>query len=393
MSKSGNRNSNLRAKIRVFIALTIIGAVAILAALISLFLFEIEDTIYADGVIIPEHTFELVGHVDAHVKKFNFRTGDDVREGEVIAELDSRAYEAAAIAADAAVKELAAELEVKKAELAILEKEPLPKELWYSKTNLRECQEKVERTRDRLERSKKLQLVSAISKIEFEKAELEAIASEAELARAKENARRVDEGLGQQYIEKAKRDVGLVAAKLEGKKAELAFLQKQIDECKLVAPATGRLVELDCKNTWYVARGKVAAKIASGNRSRAIARVDARVVRKVKPGQRVRVTSDVYNKLQYGNFTGVVKWIGDIPLTGTPNDSVTRYPVEVELDPEGYVLKYGSGVELAIVTGKQPAMFALLNMSDEDFDAGKKREAMRRRYEAEHLTPAGAERK
>ena len=393
MSKSGNRNSNLRAKIRVFIALTIIGAVAILAALISLFLFEIEDTIYADGVIIPEHTFELVGHVDAHVKKFNFRTGDDVREGDVIAELDSRAYEAAAIAADAAVKELAAELEVKKAELAILEKEPLPKELWYSKTNLRECQEKVERTRDRLERSKKLQLVSAISKIEFEKAELEAIASEAELARAKENARRVDEGLGQQYIEKAKRDVGLVAAKLEGKKAELAFLQKQIDECKLVAPATGRLVELDCKNTWYVARGKVAAKIASGNRSRAIARVDARVVRKVKPGQRVRVTSDVYNKLQYGNFSGVVKWIGDIPLTDAPASAITQYPVEVELDPEGYVLKYGSGVELAIVTGKQPAIFALLNMSDEDFDADRKREAMRRRYEAEHFTPAGAERK
>ena len=393
MSRNGNRNSNLRAKIRVFIILTIIGAVAILAALVSLFLFEIEDTIYADGVIIPEHTFELVGHVDAHVKKFNFRTGDDVKEGDVIAVLDSRAYEAAAITADAAVKELAAELEVKKAELRILEKEPLPKELWYSKTNLRECEEKVERTRDRLERSKKLQLVSAISKNEFEKAELEAIASEAELARAKENARRVDEGLGEQYIEKAKRDVGLVSAKLEGKKAELAFLQKQIEECKLVAPATGRIVELDCKDTWYVARGRVAAKIASGNRSRAIARVDARVVRKVKPGQRVRVTSDVYNKLQYGNFSGVVKWIGDIPLTGSPNDSVTRYPVEVELDPEGYVLKYGSGVELAIVTGKQPAMFALLNMSDEDFDAGRKREAMRRRYEAEQLTPVGAERK
>ena len=383
MSKSGNRNSNLRAKIRVFIILTIVGAVAILAALLSLFLFEIEDTIYADGVIIPEHTFELVGHVDAHVKKFNFRTGDDVKEGEVIAELDSRAYEAAAITADAAVRELAAELEVKKAELRILEKEPLPKELWYSKTTLKECQEKVERARDRLDRSKKLQLVSAISKIEFEKAELEAIASEAELARAKENARRVDEGLGQQYIEKAKRDVGLVAAKLEGKKAELAFLQKQIDECKLVAPATGRLVELDCKNTWYVERGKVAAKIASGNRIRAIARVDARVVRKVKPGQRVRVTSDVYNKLQYGNFTGVVKWIGDIPLQSAQQTATTLYPVEVELDPEGYVLKYGSGVELAIVTGKQPAMFALLNMSDEDFDAGRKREAMRRRYEAE----------
>ena len=35
MSKSGNRNSNLRAKIRVFIILTIVGAVAILAALLG----------------------------------------------------------------------------------------------------------------------------------------------------------------------------------------------------------------------------------------------------------------------------------------------------------------------------------------------------------------------
>jgi Multidrug resistance efflux pump len=221
MSKTTSRTSNLRAKIRIFIILTIVGGVAILGALLSLFLFEIEDTIYADGTIIPEHTFELVGHVDAHVKKFNFRTGDDVKEGDVIAELDARAYEADALAAESAVRELAAELEVKKAELRILEREPLPKELWYSHTNLKECQEKVERARDRLERSKKLQLVSAISKIEFERAELEAIQREAELARARENARRVDEGLGQQYIDKAKRDMELVAAKMEGKKRNL----------------------------------------------------------------------------------------------------------------------------------------------------------------------------
>ncbi len=379
MSKTTSRTSNLRAKIRIFIILTIVGGVAILGALLSLFLFEIEDTIYADGTIIPEHTFELVGHVDAHVKKFNFRTGDDVKEGDVIAELDARAYEADALAAESAVRELAAELEVKKAELRILEREPLPKELWYSHTNLKECQEKVERARDRLERSKKLQLVSAISKIEFERAELEAIQREAELARAKENARRVDEGLGQQYLDKAKRDMELVAAKMEGKKAELAYLKKRIEECKLVAPATGRIVELDCKNTWYVARGKIAARVASGNRSRAIARIDARVVRKIKPGQAVRVTSDVYNKLQYGNFSGVVKWIGDVPIPQLTPNSQIQYPAEVELDPEGYSLKYGSGVELAIITGKQPAIYALLNMSDEDFDARRKRENQRLR--------------
>ena len=45
MSKTTSRTSNLRAKIRIFIILTIVGGVAILGALLSLFLFEIEDTI------------------------------------------------------------------------------------------------------------------------------------------------------------------------------------------------------------------------------------------------------------------------------------------------------------------------------------------------------------
>lgn len=375
MSKSSNKPAGLRAKIKVFILLTVLGALAILSLVFSLFFFEIEDTIYADGVIIPDKTFEIVGHIDAHIVKFNNRRGDDVKEGDVIAELDSRSYESDALSLESSIRELEAELEVKKAELSILEKEPLPKDLWYSKTNLRECEDKVRLARERMDRSKKLQLVSAISKVEFERIELEAIQREAELSRAEENARRVESGLGSKYLEKAKRDLALVAAKIQGKKAELAFVQSRIRECKIVAPATGRLVELQCKDTWYVARGKVAAVIASGNRVRAIAKIDARVVRKVKPGQKVRVTSDVYNKYQYGNFSGVVKWIGDVPLSGTPADTITRYPAEVELDPEGYVLKYGSGVELAIITGKQPAIYALLNMSDEDFKEIRRRRA------------------
>lgn len=375
MSKSPNKPSGLRAKIKIFILLSILGAVAILSLGFSLFFFEIEDTIYADGIIVPEKTFEIVGHIDAHIIKFNNRIGDDVKEGDVIAELDSRTYEADAISLESSIHELEAELEVKKAELAILEKEPLPKDLWYSKTNLMECYDKVRLARERMERSKKLQLVSAISKVEYEKIELEAIQREAELSRAEENEHRVASGLGAKYIEKAKRDIALVAAKIKGKKAELEFLQRRISECKIIAPATGRIVELACKDTWYVARGKVAAVIAAGTRIRAIAKIDARVVRKVKPQQTVRVTSDVYNKYQYGNFSGVVKWIGDVPLPTTPTDAVTRYPAEIELDPEGYVLKYGSGVELAIITGKQPAIYALLNMSDEDFKEIRRRRA------------------
>ena len=349
---------------------------------IALFLFKIEDTIYCDGVVVPEHTYEIVGHIDAHVTKFNHRIGDDVRKGDIIAELDSRTYESDAISLESAIRELEAELEVEKVQLKILQKEPLPKDLWFSKTNVLECRKKAEVTRDRLERSRKLQLVSAISKVEFEKIELEAIQREAELSRAEENLRRVESGLGSYYIEKAMRDMELVAAKIKGKKEELAFIRKRIAECRIAAPASGRIIQLQCKDTWYVARGKVAAAIASGTKVRAIARISSNVVRKVKPGQRVRVTSDVYNKYQYGNFNGVIKWIGDVPLPSESGDPGIRYPAEVELDPEGYVLKYGSGVELAIITGKQPAIYALLNMSDEDFQEIKRKRAEYRKSAA-----------
>ena len=79
----------------------------------------------------------------------------------------------------------------------------------------------------------------------------------------------------------------------------------------------------------------------------------------------------------------MVKWIGDVPLNAAPSDPSVRYPAEVELDPEGYVLKFGSGVELAIVTGKQPAIYALLNMSDEDFKEIRRKRAAYRKHTAE----------
>ena len=372
--------SGIRSKMRLMLILTAIGGGAVVTAGIALLLIEIEDVIFARGWIVPEHTYEIVGHLDAPVTKFNFHTGDDVKTGDVIALLDTRAYEASAIAAEGAIRELSAELDLKKAELAILEKTPLPKELWYAETNHKEASERAKRLMARLDRSRKLQLVSAISLIEFEKVEMEAIAGEGELARAKRNLQFVRSGLGDLYIAKAKRELALVEAKLAGKRSELAFLQKCIRDCRLVSPADGRLVLLPCKNSWYVSQGKVAAILAAGTEIRARCKVDASVVRKVKPSQLVRVTSDVYNRLQYGEFLGKVRWISDVP--DDQDVSHVRYIVEVDLNPEGFELKYGSGVEVAIVTGKQPAMFSLLNITT----APEDEELRKRKLTADALT-------
>ena len=61
------RTAKTRIRLKIYIMLIIGGALVMSVLGISLFMFKIEDTIYCPGVIVPEHTFEIVGHIDAHV--------------------------------------------------------------------------------------------------------------------------------------------------------------------------------------------------------------------------------------------------------------------------------------------------------------------------------------
>ena len=363
---SARNKTGLRLKLRIF-AISGIGAAFLLfCGIISLFLIEIEDVIYAEGKVMPELPFDIVGHVDGRVVKLNYQEGDDVKQGDVISVVDSLQYEEEYVSMGSLLKELEAELEVKKAELAALERNPLPKELWYAETNLKACEEKASRTADRLDRYLKLDKLSAISKTDFESAEMQNIEAQAELARARENFRMVKNGLGEKVVEKAQRDIDLVQSKIDGRKAALDLAAKHIAECKIVAPATGRIVAMPCKYTMYVEKGKVAVKMATGLTLKGLAYVDERVVRKVHPGQDVRISSGVFNRLEFGSFYGKVDRIRDVPEELKASNN-TKYPVEIIVDPEGRELKLGSSAEFSIVTGHEPVIYALLGVTKEDF--------------------------
>ena len=364
--------SRLKLKLRIF---TIIGSIVgflIICGVASLFLIEIEDVIYADGKIMSELPYDIVGHVDGRVVKLNFQEGDDIKQGDVIAVIDSIQYEEEYVSANSAFKELEAEREVKKAELSTLERNPLPKELWYAETNLKECQERAAMTSDRLERYVRLYKINAISQKDFETTKIENIQALADLARATENNRKVKSGLGEKYIEKAQRDIDLVQAKLDGRKAARDLAAKHIAECKIIAPASGRIVNMPCKYTMYVEKGKVAVNMATGIMLKGLAYVDEGVVRKVRQGQSVRISSGVFNRLEFGNFFGKVDRIHDVPEE-VKGSNILKYPVEVIIDPEGRTLKLGSSAEFAIVTGREPVIYSMLGISKEDFKNRRER--------------------
>ena len=360
-----HKTGGLRGKLRTLSIVGLVLGMLVTGAVLSLFFLEIEDVVYAQGKLTSEITYDIIGHLDSRVTQLNFEEGDDVESGDVIALLDTTEFDEERIRLEAEIREYEAELEVKIAECEALKVNPLPKELWYAESNLKESTEKSKRTEARMRRSLQLASNNAISKREFEEAEIEHIKVQGEVDRARESLRLVQSGIGERNVEKAERDIDLVRAKIEGRKAELEFLKRQLAECRITAPNSGRLAELPCKYTRYVQKGVVAARLSSGGAIRGIAYVDESVVRKVRPGQVVRISSGVFNRLEYGIFYGEVTRIYDTPVQ-EPSTNMTRYPVELSIDPQGRPLRLGSSAEFAIVTGHEPVIYTILNLTRHD---------------------------
>lgn len=357
--------SGFRWKLNLFITIGVILFLLVAGGIVSLFLFEIEDVIYADGRIASDIPYEIISHVEGRVIALNYEEGADVRAGDVIALVDSTQFEEEYIRIEGEILEFEAEREVRKAELAALERNPLPKELWYAETNLTERLAKLERAIAQLDRARLLAKSNTISQKEFEDSEVAYIQARAELARARENMAMVQSGLGEHNIEKARRDIALVEAKIAARRAALKLVARSIEDCRLVAPADGRLVNLPCKYTMYVQKGAVAAKMSSGDALKGVAYVDESIVRKVRRGLDVRVSSGVFNRLKFGSFHGKVTRIHDTPETDAAGR--TKYPVEIVIDPEGRMLKLGSSAEFAIIAGREPVIVSIFGLSKDDF--------------------------
>ncbi len=355
---------DFRGKLHLFTVIGFFLAFLLFLGVASLFLIEIEDVIYSEGKITSELPVDVVSHLDGRVLKLNVDEGGDVRKGDVIAEIDATPYEEELAAIQASIHELNAELDVKKAELDALKSNPLPKELWYAETNLKESRDRLKRTASRLERLESLRDKHAISQHEYENAEIEYIKNVAEVARSQENLQKVKSGLGDKTIEKAHRDVALVQAKIDGKRASLKFVKRYIDDCKLIAPVSGRIVSLPCKYTMYVEKGKVAANLAAGNLIKGLAYVSESLVRKVRPGQTVRISSGVFNRLEYGIFLGRVDRVYDTPIEDAKT-GMAKYPVLITIDPQGRPLKLGSSAKFAIVAGYEPVLYSIFGLTKE----------------------------
>ena len=315
---------------------------------------------------------------------------------------------------EAAIKSLEESYQVKKNELNLLNLEPLPETYRHAPARL-EAAEKAYfaakksldsfkdvmtpreiESYERSERDAKLELSirqennrivsSGYAQTVIKKAESELKVIQSQIAEKKVelnilNQRIADrraageanpESLSFKIVEKVRSEISVIRSQVAEKEVELDVLSRKIEECKIRAREDGIILALPCKDSYYVNRGNPAVVMGSLELT-VRADVDARFIRKVRLDQKADITSDIFSRLQYGEFSASVVKIGTVPLEGT-----TLYPVYLALNTEDCDIKVGSKAEVRIITGNQPAIYAFMNITKDDEDALRLRERRRR---------------
>ncbi len=83
----------LRSSMKIFILLIVVALLLFPLAGVLLFLVDVDDSVLCEGVVSPEFSFDLVSHIDGRLVALNVRTGQKVKKGDVLAEIDSTPYE------------------------------------------------------------------------------------------------------------------------------------------------------------------------------------------------------------------------------------------------------------------------------------------------------------
>jgi HlyD family secretion protein len=254
---------------------------------------SIEEKITAVGSLMALRSVNVAAKISGRVERVHVQVGDQVKDGQLIAQLDARLLEEELQVAQAAVKVAEATLKGKQAELADLAK--------------------------KLERARRLFEKSFVSRQEVDTLDSErnAAAAQQELARAQ----------------------------IAQMKARLASAKLHLSETQLKAPFPGyvetRLVDPGA----MVSAGMPIAALVDIKRVKVIIAVVEKQYPKIFPGQKAIVTLDAFGDR---HFQGKV-----VRLAPVLSQETRTGELEVEVDNPGAQLKPGMFARVEILVNQR----------------------------------------
>jgi HlyD family secretion protein len=284
-----------------------------------------------------EVSFRMAGWVEARPAS----EGQTIRKGELVARLDHTE-----LAQQAALRE--AEVAAFEAELAALTAGSRPQEIAAAQAAVAQAEAELERARLEFERQKSLFERRVTSEQNFEVARSSYEAAAAKLQEAREQLDLVREGPRQEEITRAR-------ARLDQAKQSLAIARTRLGYATLEAPLSGMVLSENVESGEYVVPGVPVVTIGDLVHAWVRAYVNETDLGRVKPGQKVCVTTDTYpDKVYPGELTFISSEAEFTPKNVQTTEERVKlvYRIKIEIANPDLELKPGMPADAQIWLGE-----------------------------------------
>ncbi len=361
---------NTQHRIRIRERLKVFRRIAITILILTVVMFGVlifgsmDDEVSGEGTVAGIREYSLKALVNSQVARILRYEGDQVARGEALLTFDSRnQYDRIAILKNE-LRELELNISVKEKSLELLLKDPLPAYYRHTKLQLDEARERLSKAATELKVYTQLYEQKVVTRREFLRVELDHLSSRMTVQRLEEDWKKLQGGMAKEIVGQAEEELRMLRQKQKSKKDELAMAERHLEDYVIRAPDAGIITDSPPRPGGYYEKGDVVVKFAANQNKKVIGLISEKQIFKVEPGQQVRIYAKQYNYLDYGYFLGRVENIYQLPVK---IKGMNYYPVKILLTDEKQPLRFGSGCEVTIITGRERIIFVLLGIRSKNY--------------------------
>ncbi len=315
----------------------------ILVLILLLFTIRVPFYIVGFGNVMSERDAILRAGVKGPIKKILVSSGDKVKEGDVIIQLEDSYQSVELLVSERRLSEAIAELNRLKfeAEYKLLRQQSQKK---LAEIALKDALREYNMVKELF--SKK-----AASKNELEKAYLMW-----ELAKAKLE----DVSIDQRRLLRSQ--IKVYEQKISVLKASVELARASLELRKVRAPIGGVVVIHTLSTGQVVDANQILGQIFTTGGTRIVAKVSEKYLWFVRPGKKLIAEASAYPHRVFGYIEGVIKWVSPVVNPNSSGDGSVIIKAEVQKVPKGVKLKPGQSARIWIEAGKVPLIYYVLGL-------------------------------
>ena len=342
--------------------LWILGIITLV--IVALGLIQIDDVVIAQGIVEPGQKIYIDSPMSRVIHRIYAQPGDTVRANQPVAQLYDGDLRAAVAAAEKEVKREVANLASAKAQLALLQENPL-EERKIAESRVQQARISLTAREQELKRAKQLFLGERLwSQEDFERAQTNYDLAHANLQVAIESLNLVKRGPSPAELQKAEATVQQTEAALEKAQQHLHATREALELATLRSPVDGIVARQDLYPGMQASQGGIVLIVAGLQEGTVIgAWMPETNAWKVQVGHPVEILSNLFTDRE--RFVGEGE-VAEVYGYALHEGGLRTFGLEVAVKKTPIPLRYGSTADLRIIVGRRSILQTLLSLENPD---------------------------